>query len=130
MFTKEMRLAFLGILALAGLVLAYFELRRTFSPAWQVLLPVLYVALILTLLRAGILPASAAAQPFSGRFRTIEFAKSLGCMLAAFLWVAIAVRVVSDTPTGVTLLAVPLLLLLGASGFFFFRGFTNRSNPS
>ena len=58
----------------------------------------------------------------SEKISLLDLGKSAICLGASLVWVAVAVRFVTDTQVGVVTLAVPLFLLLGASVYFFARG--------
>jgi len=127
--SKPIVLTCLGILVPVGIGLAYYELRIGLPPALQALLPIVYVALIVLLLRTGVIPIpDQYRRPLlGGRIHVPDLAKSIGCFLASLLWVAVVVRLVSDTPVGAAVVFTPALLILGGSAFFFARSFSRRS---
>ncbi len=119
----------LGILMIAGIGLIYYGLRAGYPPVAQVLLPIVYVGLVVSLVRAsGISIPERYRGPFlGGRIYVIELAKSLGLFCASLLWVASAIRLVSNTPTGAAVVFIPALILLGFSAFFFWKSFSRPS---
>jgi len=60
-----------------------------------------------------------AQRPYKTIF--LDLAACAACTLLAFVWVAIALRLVKDNSTGVIVIVAPLLLGLGAGAFFLGR---------
>ena len=52
----------------------------------------------------------------------IDLGKAAIGFVASLVWIAIAVRFVSDTQAGVVALAGPFFVIVGASAYFFARG--------
>jgi hypothetical protein len=126
---KGVKIAILLVLAIVSSVLTYRGLRGEGSPLFQTLAPLLFLVTIIVLIRTGVaaLPAQYDRAIFRGRINLLDVAKSGACMLAALSWVAVAVRFVSDTTTGVVILAVPLFLFLGIGVFFLGRSMFRKS---
>jgi hypothetical protein len=127
--SRPVTIVCLSIMVLIGIGLISYEIRGGFPQALQVLLPIIYVALIVLLLRTGVvsIPDRYQRGLLGGRIHVPDIAKSVGCMFAAILWVAIIVRFVTDTPIGAALLLVPALVILGTGAFFFARGVSRGS---
>jgi hypothetical protein len=129
---KWLTLIALGVLIPAGLGLAYFELRGAFSPEVTVLLPIVYVGLVVLSLRISSLGARNSISPEIGgkRVDVPNLGRALGYFLGSLIWIAVAVRLVPDTPLGATVLLVPFFAVLGVSVFFLAKSFSRRSSGS
>ena len=122
---KPIKIAIWGIFLVLGIALMYFRSRGALLPPWRTLLPFVYAVLAVFLSRmlgTPIKEQSALPLPRK-RINLLEIAKSAGCIIAAFVWVAIALPLISDTPAGVIILAVPCFLFAVAGLFFLSRSF-------
>jgi hypothetical protein len=119
----------LGILVFVGIGLIYYGLRTGFPPVVQVLLPIVYVGLVVSVVRGGgiSIPERYRRPLLGGRIYVLELAKSLGLFCASLLWVASVIRLVNNTPAGAAAVFIPGLILLGLSAFFFWRSFSRPS---
>jgi hypothetical protein len=52
-----------------------------------------------------------------------DFTKGAACMVGGIVWVVLALRLVSDTPIGVAIILIPLVILTLMGVFFLTRGF-------
>jgi ACR3 family arsenite efflux pump ArsB len=124
---KPAQLALLVALSLVGTVLTYYEIRGGFTPLLKTLLSIGYLTLLVFVFRAGI-----GANPNQGegsyhgvRLNYLDIAKSFGLMATAFLWTAIALRFVNNTPAGVIVVAIPLFLFFLMAVFYLGRFFVS-----
>jgi len=122
-------LVLLIILFVAGFGLLYYEVGGGWTLAAQVIFPIIYVALIILLVRTGVVPIPDRYRHsiLDGGLRLLDIAKAAGCMIASILWVAVAVRFVSDTPVGVTILLGPAFMVLATGAYFLWKGLSGRS---
>jgi hypothetical protein len=126
---KPVVLVLLIILFVAGFILLYYEVGEGRPLAARVIFPIIYVVLIILLLRTGLVPIPARYRHsiLDGGLRLLDVAKAAGCMIASVLWIAVAVRFVSDTPVGVAILLGPAFIVLGTGACFLWKGLSGRS---
>ena len=126
---KGTKIAILLVVAIVGSVLTYRLLRGNDSSSFQRLAPLVILIAVVVLIRTGVvtLPAQYDRAIFRGRINLLDVAASAACMFAALSWVVVAVRFVSDTTTGVVILAGPLFLFLGIGVFFLGRSMFRKS---
>jgi hypothetical protein len=92
---------------------------------WRTLLSLAYGALAVFLAKWG----GASLKGQSGvpaprlRINFKELAKAAGCLIAMFVWIFIALSLVSNTMAGMIVLLIPCSLLGTAALFFFSRSY-------
>ncbi len=122
--SKRFRAVMLAIYAIAGVALIYEGLRTRFSNGFfGLLLPIASIGMLrfLIVLKVIELPPWFRMGFVNQAPKYGEFTKAAACFVAALLWTVIAVRLVSDTPLGATILFAPPVLLLIAMGVFVMR---------
>jgi hypothetical protein len=117
-----MRVAILVLSLALGICLTWYTWHG--QVAHPTLLTIAYVALLAILFRARIIEVSKPLQgPTLGVWaRLSDLAKGAGCMLAGIGWGLLALGVVPDTPTGVTIVLAPFAVLALAGTFLIIRG--------
>jgi hypothetical protein len=129
-FRKRVAVVLLGVLVFVGMALLYYGLRFGFTPAAKLLIPMAYLVLVVFLLKTSgvsIPDRYRHRSLLGGRINVLDLAKSFGCFCASLVWVALVIRLVSDTPAGATAVFAPALVFLGASAVFFWRSFSRPS---
>jgi hypothetical protein len=125
---RPLALLVYGLLVLAGMAIAYLELRDIFTVAGDVALSLGYLLVIGLMVRHWpFLSRLHRDQPrFTIRIKIPDLVKSLICFVAALLWGGIAASMMGDTPAGNAVVVVPALGILGIGAFFIARSFTSR----
>ena len=104
----------------------FFSKYAAVVQPWRTLLPFAYtfLALLMAKTQALSLDPRIRAAFIGRRINFQEFAKFLGCILGAFLWIfLIALPFFGDTPDGPILVAVPFFIFLAAGLFFLSRSY-------
>jgi uncharacterized membrane protein YfcA len=131
--SKRLRLLILTVCFAAATALLYGVLRGS-APTGILgfLIPIASLGMIriLVALKVLELPSGFSMAFINRKPNYVEFGKAAACALAAMLWTVIGIRIVSDTPLGAAVLAVPPVLLLIAMGIFVMRGLLLPKQPN
>ena len=108
-----------GLVLLFGIALMYFHISGRLSSRSSAVATAAYIALIVALFR-NLYPQYRSV--LDRRIQALDLVKAAVWLVAAPLWIAIFIRLVNETPLGVTVVLVPSLIFLGISTYFFISG--------
>jgi hypothetical protein len=122
---RKTKLAIVVTLLLAGVIMAYYRSRGVFSEALEMVLSFAYAALAVFAVKTiGVTSGDNPKSPFFGiRLNWRNVAKCGVCLVAAFVWIPIALSFGSDTTAGMFVLLTPPLILGTAALFFISRSY-------
>ena len=125
---KSVKITVLVACLILGVWLTYIDFSEEFPLPISALLTIAYVGLVILLVNLEVIPLPAGVDLglFAGRSRLSDFVKALACAGAMLAWVWVGVRIVNNTPLGAAVLATPIIILVAASGYFFFRFVSGR----
>ena len=118
---KSIKIAVIAIVGLAVGILLMFHSDALPQP-WRTVLSLAYGALTVFLVKRGSASLKGVPAPRL-RINFKELAKAAGCLIAMFLWIVIALSLVSNTMAGMIVLLIPCFLLGTAALFFFSRSY-------
>lgn len=123
---KSIKVAVFAVFALGlGMILMYYKSRGALSPMWGSFLSFVYGVLVLLLARklSASLKGESSVPLLSFHINFKELAKAAVCIVAMFIWIFIALSIVSNTTGGEIVLMVPCFVLATAALYFFSRSY-------